>query len=319
MVKALLRLSAASFKIFVSHLFLVVVGLLNRALFDPQWVGLILKFWMWHLHQWKYQMTGGIVKRSAPRFCALVLQLNTPIASAIESQAYHRERALNFPGGPSLISWALKSTDPSPEPGAGRMWQRRRKSEGRLGQNRRSEPTETAGALQKPWLVEIQGTHRSCERLLAGSWLGNRPLSPERELRSAYSWNELESVTQHRASKKKCRTLMLAFGIPSKRSSPAMLHPDLWSAKTEITTGHGFQPFWWWSVTTGIENSYPKREIRVSLTYFGHSSRLPCTWAHNLSLLLCLLLLARLSITSLLTALINRFYVLSYSPGLTNL
>lgn len=95
-------------------------------------------------------------------------------------------------------------------------------SRGEVGQNGRSGPTEAPDTFKKPWQA-LKGTLArtqvipEAENYSQRTAQGNRHLSPETEWKFAYTWSELEGGSQPRASKQKCRTWSLVWGLQAEK------------------------------------------------------------------------------------------------------
>ena len=151
--KAVLKPFVALFKIFISLKFLSVVDveLFNRAFFGPQWVGFII-FKFFHIMSPSLKIlsvVSGIVKRFLPRFCALVIQSDPHLATAVGVTVFNEEEDAEFSRW-AQSNWALKSRDFSP-PGAGVTLQGGSREE--RGQDGRSVRTEAPDMLRTPLLA----------------------------------------------------------------------------------------------------------------------------------------------------------------------
>lgn len=97
--KAVLKPFVALFKIFIPLKFVcVVVELFNRALFGPQCVGFII-FKIFHIMSPSVKIlsvVSGVGKRFLPRFCALVIQSDPHLATAVGVTVFNEEEDAEF-------------------------------------------------------------------------------------------------------------------------------------------------------------------------------------------------------------------------------
>lgn len=162
-------------------------------------------------------VVSGVVKRFLPRFCALVIQSDPHLATAVGVTVFNEEDDAAFSRW-AQSNWALKSRDFSP-PAAGVMLQGGSREE--KGQVGRSVRTEAPDVLGTP-LLALRGPIWGCPLKLRTT---DRQKETGTEVLQPQNWNlltastELEDGILPRASKKKC----LGFGRwgPQQRRSRA--------------------------------------------------------------------------------------------------
>lgn len=243
-------------------------------------------------------VVSGVVKRFLPRFCALVIQSDPHLATAVGVTVFNEEDDAAFSRW-AQSNWALKSRDFSP-PAAGVMLQGGSREE--KGQVGRSVRTEAPDVLGTP-LLALRGPIWGCPLKLRTT---DRQKETGTEVLQPQNWNLLTASTEFEwrwnppQSLQKEMPWFWPLGPPAEKEQ---------SHRTWLHDGYCFKPFWRWFFSNTRNEFQPHvlGEVQAGRAHAQSGSQVsvPCGYIYHLSI-------ASLTV-------LNRFHVLSYSLGLTKL